>query len=105
MLRDVFVSPSLVESFGLVHLEAQASGRVVVAFDIEAIRETIGAGNALLAEKGNARDLAQCILRAAQDETLRQRLALQGLENAKRFSITHHLERLGELYGTIIETG
>jgi len=100
---DVFASPSLMEAFGLVHLEAQAAGCVVVAFDIDAIRETIGAENALLAQKGNAKDLADCIFNAATDKALHQRLTQRGLQNARRFSKTQHLEVLADIYRSLLE--
>ncbi len=90
---DLFTSPSLMESFGLVHLEAQASGCVVVAFDIEAIRETIGAENALLAKQGDTKDLARCIQEALYDEELRRHLAQRGLENAKKFSMSSQMKK------------
>jgi glycosyltransferase involved in cell wall biosynthesis len=102
---DVFVSPSLMEAFGLVHLEAQAAGCPVIAFDIEAIRETIGSANAMLAIKGDSADLVRCIREVVYNQPLQQQLIQRGLANANKFSLTKHLEKLNRLYQSISGKG
>lgn len=54
-LADVLVNPSTYETFGLVNIEAMASGTPVLAFDVCAMREIIGEdGGWCLAEKSAA---------------------------------------------------
>jgi len=60
---DVFLFPSLTETFGNVTLEAMASGLAVVAFDYAAAGEVIESGiNGSLAERG---DTAEFVSHAA----------------------------------------
>lgn len=59
---DVFVSPSLAESFGLTFLENSLCGTPVVGFDNTAIGEIIHSGkNGYLAKNKDANDLAKGI--------------------------------------------
>lgn len=76
-LTDVIVVPSLFEPFGIAAVEAMASGRAVVASDVEGLREVVADGvtgilvpsrdpktlaqvlNALLAKPDYARSLGQ----------------------------------------------
>ena len=95
---DVFIAPSLMESFGLAHLEAQACGCPVVAFDIDSLRETLGAGNALLIPLGDTQALAKAVRQVLQDDALHQSLSTRGIENARRFKADIHLLKLEALY-------
>jgi glycosyltransferase involved in cell wall biosynthesis len=63
---DVFLFPSLSETFGNVTLEALASGLAVVAFEVAAAGELIRDGrNGLLAPAGDADAFVQAACRAA----------------------------------------
>jgi glycosyltransferase involved in cell wall biosynthesis len=71
---DVFLFPSLSETFGNVTLEALASGLTVVAFDAAAAGELIRDGrNGLLAPSGDA----DAFVRAACDAVARDTTALR----------------------------
>jgi len=72
---DVFVAPSLSESFGYTHLEAMSWGRPVVGCRAGATPEIVTHGKAgLLVEPKDARDLARQILILAKDPGLRLRM-------------------------------
>ena len=62
---DVFVYPSLNETFGLPILEAMACGCPVVTSDVSAMPETAG-GAALLADPKAPESVARAIVEAAQ---------------------------------------
>jgi glycosyltransferase involved in cell wall biosynthesis len=65
---DVFVFPSLTETYGNVTLEALASGLAVVAFDYAAAAQTIRHGdNGLLAPMGDASAFAALAVSAVSD--------------------------------------
>jgi glycosyltransferase involved in cell wall biosynthesis len=95
---DLFLFPSLTETFGNVTLEAMASGLAVVAFDYAAARQHIGHGrNGLLAGFGRPESFTQCAIRAAGDRPLRQALgesARQSMERVSWDAIYDVFERL-----------
>ncbi|BDU17292.1 glycosyltransferase family 4 protein [Lysobacter auxotrophicus] len=70
---DLFVFPSLSETFGNVTLEALASGVPTVAFDYGAAREFLrdGVHGAAIAPNDEAGFIAQCV-RIAADDDLRE---------------------------------
>ena len=73
---DVFLFPSLTETFGNVTLEALASGLAVVAYDCAAAAELVRDGdNGLLADAGDETGFVMQAVRAAGDAQLRARLA------------------------------
>ena len=79
---DVFVYPSLNETFGLPILEAMACGSPVVTSDTSAMPETAG-GAAVLADPKNPASIARAIVEAANS---RDRLREAGLKRASEFT-------------------
>lgn len=80
---DLFVYPSLNETFGLPILEAMACGCPVVTSDTSAMPETAG-GAAVLADPREPASIAQAILAAAGPG--RDRLRHEGLRRAGQFT-------------------
>jgi len=77
---DVAAFPSLYEPFGLVALEAMATGTPVVVSDTGGFAETVEHEvNGLRAAAGDASDLAWQITRLLAEPELAQRLARRGL--------------------------
>jgi spore coat protein SA len=76
---DIFCSPSVWEEpFGLVNVEALASGLPVVSTYSGGVREIFAAGGGILVERGSAVQLASALRQLAQDPELRTRLGQQG---------------------------
>jgi len=70
---DIFLFPSLTETYGNVVPEAMASGLAVVAYHDAAAAELISDGlNGLTAEAGNEKAFIAAAVRMAQDAALRQ---------------------------------
>ncbi len=80
-----FVLPSLIEGFGLIGAEAQASGVAVVASDIPVLREVLGEG-AMYFNPKNVGDIAEKISTVLSDNELRLKLELNGLARVKKYT-------------------
>ncbi len=95
---DLFCAPSTRgESFGLVLIEAMASGRPVVASDIPGYRNA-AAGAAVLVPAAAPEALAAGILRVADDERLRESLVRRGLQRAQEVTWSRVAMSLNDLY-------
>ncbi len=80
--HDVFVWPGVREAYGLVYLEAQATGLPVVAFDSGGVSATVKAGEtALLAPEGDEAAFAEALSTLLRDKARRERMG----EAARRF--------------------
>ena len=90
---DVFVYPSLCESFGFPLVEAMTSGLPIVAADLPLNHEMCGdAAVYYPAREPDA--LAGEIVRVARDERLRAALGAAGRLRARRFSWDDHVDQV-----------
>src|SRR5204863_670546 len=86
-LADVYVSPSLMEGFGLTLAEALACETPVVAAEAGSVAEVVGPGGILVPPRDPAA-LADAISGLLQDCELRRELGRRGREHIVReFSI------------------
>ncbi|MET0628804.1 MAG: glycosyltransferase family 4 protein [Acidimicrobiia bacterium] len=87
------------ESFGVVLLEAMASGTAVVASDIDGYRTVARDGSeALLVPPSDPDALAAALRRALDDQRTRDDLIVAGRARAAEFSMTHLAERFVKIY-------
>jgi len=105
---DLFVLPSIsrLEAFGIVALEAMATGKPVVVSDIPGVREVITDGEeGLLCEPMNPKDLAQKIGRLLSDEELRRRMGEKGRRRVEEnFSMEKVVDKIEKLYETVLQS-
>jgi glycosyltransferase involved in cell wall biosynthesis len=94
--------PSLYEGFGLPCLEAMACGVPVVAADRAALPETCGDA-ALLVDPDEREELAEAVLRAAREPSLRERLQAAGLERSRLFSWERSAELTDRVIGELLD--
>jgi D-inositol-3-phosphate glycosyltransferase len=102
---DLVAVPSYNESFGLVAVEAQASGTPVVAAAVGGLT-TVLADNAsgLLVDSHDPHDWAAALQRVLCDEQLRTRLSAGALEQARSFSWELTADRTLDVYRRARET-
>ncbi len=85
-LADVYVTSSLHEGFCIPIIEAMACGKPVIGSRSAAIPETIGEAG-ILFEPENAEELAEHLIRLAEDEQLRDEIGMKGLSRSRQFGI------------------
>lgn len=96
---DVFCLPTRQEGFGIVFLEAMASGLPVVAGDAAAVPEVVPDGEAgLLVPPTDAEALAGAIVRLLEDPELRDRMGRRGRERVRAFA----WERVAERFESVV---
>jgi spore coat protein SA len=82
---EIFCSPSVWEEpFGMVNVEAMASGLPVVSTRGGGVPEIFAAGGAVLVERGSAVELASALERVIRDVDLRRRLAAESYESFRQ---------------------
>lgn len=84
-LAEVFLYPSLRESFGIPILEAMSCGTPVITSNTSAMPEVAGEG-AILIDPNQPEQIAEKILSLINDNELRTKTINYGLERAGRFS-------------------
>lgn len=100
---DVFVLPSINEAFGMVILEAMASGTPCIVSNSGACPEIVQ-DCGLIFEQGNYLDLAEKILQVLENNNLAQTLASKGYERARKvFSWEKAVAQYEKLYSCLIK--
>ena len=104
---DIFVLPSLSESFSNALMEAMASGCAVVASRVGGNPELVIPGETgLLFEAGKTDELAAALQRLGESAPLRQQLAARASEFISgRFTVAAAARRLEEIYAGLMEAG
>lgn len=104
---DIFVFPTITEDegFGIVALEAMASGTPVIASNIAAIPEVvIDHQTGLLFEPNNEKDLAEKIKYLLNNEKIRKKLGEQARKiSMSRFTWESSAKKLLEIYKRVLE--
>jgi len=97
---DLFVAPSLFESFGLIYLEAMQFGKPVIGCRTGGVPEVIEDGvDGLLADPDNAKSLEQALERCMSDPSLRERLGSAAEHKVRdQFSYLKMAESMVSIY-------
>lgn len=96
---DVFVLPSLVESFGIVLLEAMSCGLPVVASNVMGIPSIVADGvNGFLVPPADDRAIAAGVERLLGDPMLRANFAARNVRDAAGYAMPRIADRFLELW-------
>ncbi len=98
---DLCVIPSLYEPFGLVALEAMASGCPCIVADTGGLREVVPHDVGLRFKGGDARHLGVMIERMLTDAPLRDRLVAEAGEHVLRFDWAEVARETAALYAAL----
>jgi glycosyltransferase involved in cell wall biosynthesis len=94
---DVFLYPSLRESFGIPMLEAMACGVAVITSNTSSMPEVAGDA-ALLVDPFKPEEISMAMVEITRNSDLRSRLIAKGLLQAKKFSWRAMAEKVLEIY-------
>jgi glycosyltransferase involved in cell wall biosynthesis len=101
---DIFVLPSYSENFGVVVVEAMASGLPVVVSDQVGIAQEVAQAPAGLVVPCNPRRLADALRLLIDNHDLRQKLGTRGrMLVQQRFSLDTMTTSLLKLYTNLVE--
>jgi glycosyltransferase involved in cell wall biosynthesis len=101
---DVFASPSIQEGQGITLLEAQATAKPVVAFNVSAINEVVKNTETGLLVKPSSLELADAISQLLSDPSLREKMGHSGREFVREnFSWDILAQRMFQVYSEVSE--
>ena len=105
-IADLCVVPSIYEPFGLVALEAMASGCPCIVADTGGLREVVPVGErvGLRFNGGDAEHLGVMIERLLVDDALRDRLVMEASEHVLRFDWDDVARRTRAIYSSVRTT-
>ena len=102
---DIFMMPSVQESFGLMAVESMACGTPVVVFEGTALPDVIKSplGGIAVPEK-NSFELAKAIKKVLENDEFRRKLGVQARQIAEQeYSFPQYVQRLVNLYDKVIK--
>lgn len=95
------------ESFGIVALEAMASGKPVVATRHGGLKDLVIHGETgLLVKPGSSKELAEALTLLLQDKTLREKMGLKAREVVEKYYTWDPIvSKILKVYGAYMKTG
>jgi glycogen synthase len=102
---DLFVAPSLFESFGLMFHEAMQYGKAVIGCRTGGVPETVADGQeGLLVSPGHVEELAGAMATLMADDAMRQRLGAAGRERVQaRQNVTSMTIGFETVYRSVLD--
>lgn len=96
-----FVFPSIYEGFGMPPLEAMACGVPVLTSNVASLPEVVG-DSAVICDPYSKESICDGLMQLANDEALRERLKVEGLERSKMFTWEHSAALLYKAYEELV---
>jgi glycogen(starch) synthase len=103
-IADLTVVPSIYEPFGLVALEAMASGCPCIVADTGGLREVVPNERVgLRFTASDPRSLGRMVERVLTDDALRDRLVAEASEHVLRFDWSDVARQTSEVYASLLQ--
>lgn len=100
---DIFVFPTLLETFGMVLVEAMAAGLPIITTDAPGVRDVVIDGKqGLVAPVADEKALADKIETLLKNLSLRQKLSRTSLESSKKYDWNNVCHQYLDLYKKIV---
>jgi glycosyltransferase involved in cell wall biosynthesis len=99
---EVFLYPSLRESFGIPMLEAMACGVPVITSNTSSMPEIAG-DSAVIIDPFKPEEITQAMVNLVSDNNLRNQLIAKGIERAKQFTWKKMAEEVQFIYMDILK--
>ncbi|MDD6345116.1 MAG: glycosyltransferase family 1 protein, partial [Oscillospiraceae bacterium] len=96
-----FVFPSIYEGFGMPPLEAMACGVPVLTSGEASLPEVTG-NSAVIVDAYSVKSIAEGLNKIYTDKNLRERLSLEGIERAEKFTWEKSAGILYEVYRELL---
>lgn len=101
----LFCVPSLGgESFGIILLEAMASGRPIVASDLPSYRGILGSGSGLLVPPGDPKALAHALAQVLNDPALAESMVKTGRRHVRQYDWRVLAPKIESVYRIVKQT-
>lgn len=97
---EFFIMPSLYEGFGTTVLEAFATGTPVIASNVSSIPEIAGDA-ALLVDPINVQEIADAMVKVAEDDKLRYDMRQKGFKQVEKFDWAKCAKETLEIYRSV----
>lgn len=99
---DIFILTSREESFGIVLIEAMASGLPIIASDIPGLRNVVENGKTGLLVEPSIENFAKAIEKMINDHKLREKLITNGLREVKKYNWDKIVEKFEGVYKEVL---
>ena len=98
-----YVMPSVREGFGIVYLEAMASGCITIGTQGEGIADLIESGvNGFLVPPDDPETIVRVIERCLADPALRETVACRGRDDARSLTWVHNARQYVALFESLV---
>jgi hypothetical protein len=98
---DLVIQSSHWEGFGLVAVEAMAAGKVIIASNVDGLRQVVD-GYGLIFDRGLDEHLASLVIKLLEDEKYMEELREKCKKRSLDFSIESLVEKYNQLYSKFI---
>jgi glycosyltransferase involved in cell wall biosynthesis len=96
---DIYIHTASYEPFGMVLIEAMASGLPIVSTDGKGNIDLIKNGlNGYLVDSRNPKEIAEKVIQITENANLYSKMSINAIKISKNYDIVHYVKKLEEIY-------